>query len=198
MVKPEMAYQVKIGYGRAKVRAPAGVLALSLVVPLYNLWWWAEINRELNDAADDQGLPHLKYSNRKLLFAYALGFLLLFIPTIWSIAKTTQRIRKAQASVEVEPTIDGRIVALLWVFTLGLGAYVYTQREVNKVWRSDEFDVVPIHPSRPAMVAISQPSAPLGPTPDRIERLERLAVLHSNGALSDGEFEAEKRRLLAD
>lgn len=33
---------------------------------------------------------------------------------------------------------------------------------------------------------------------DRVDRLERLARLHASGALTDDEFAAEKRRLLAD
>jgi hypothetical protein len=33
---------------------------------------------------------------------------------------------------------------------------------------------------------------------DRIAQLERLAQLRASGALSDEEFEAEKRRVLAD
>jgi hypothetical protein len=40
--------------------------------------------------------------------------------------------------------------------------------------------------------------AAAAPTPDRIEQLERLKALHESGALSDEEFEAEKRRVLDD
>ena len=42
-----------------------------------------------------------------------------------------------------------------------------------------------------------QPPAPPAPAaPDRIERLERLAKLHGDGALTDAEFQAEKKKIL--
>jgi hypothetical protein len=34
------------------------------------------------------------------------------------------------------------------------------------------------------------------PSQDRISQLERLSKLHEEGALSDAEFETEKRRVL--
>jgi hypothetical protein len=49
---------------------------------------------------------------------------------------------------------------------------------------------------------ISAPAAPLGDAGqsehDKIELLEELANLHSSGGLTDDEFAAEKRKLLAD
>src|SRR3954471_23040617 len=39
--------------------------------------------------------------------------------------------------------------------------------------------------------------APAGPPPDRIAQLKTLADLKSQGILTDGEFEAEKAKILA-
>jgi hypothetical protein len=53
--------------------------------------------------------------------------------------------------------------------------------------------------ARPASPASPPPSRPGGGGEDnRLARLERLAALHRDGALSDAEFAAEKRRLLSD
>jgi len=38
---------------------------------------------------------------------------------------------------------------------------------------------------------------PAAPAPDRVEQLKTLADLHAQGVLSDGEFEAEKAKVLA-
>ena len=44
--------------------------------------------------------------------------------------------------------------------------------------------------------AVAAAPAPAGGPEDRIAQLERLAQLHESGALSDAEFEVEKRRVL--
>jgi hypothetical protein len=43
-------------------------------------------------------------------------------------------------------------------------------------------------------VVSTQPAS--GGEPDRISQLERLAELHRTGALTDAEFEEQKRRVL--
>ena len=40
-------------------------------------------------------------------------------------------------------------------------------------------------------------AAPAGPPPDRVAQLKTLADLHTQGILTDGEFEAEKAKILA-
>ena len=45
--------------------------------------------------------------------------------------------------------------------------------------------------------AAPPPAAPAGPPPDRVAQLKTLAELHSQGILTDGEFEAEKAKILA-
>jgi len=41
------------------------------------------------------------------------------------------------------------------------------------------------------------PPAPAGPAPDRVQQLKDLASLKEQGVLTDGEFEAEKAKILA-
>ncbi len=48
-----------------------------------------------------------------------------------------------------------------------------------------------------ARQAQAQQPAPAKPSQDRIDQLTKLAALHDSGALTDAEYENEKRRLLA-
>lgn len=54
-----------------------------------------------------------------------------------------------------------------------------------------------LHPTGGVAASSAEPSSPAPPlAPDRLAQLEKLAELRERGALSDEEFEAEKRRVL--
>ncbi|HXO25375.1 MAG TPA: SHOCT domain-containing protein, partial [Streptosporangiaceae bacterium] len=53
-----------------------------------------------------------------------------------------------------------------------------------------EFPVAPLRP--PVNTVVHEPSG----EGVRLERLKTIAALHDSGALTDAEFEAEKRRIL--
>ena len=78
-----------------------------------------------------------------------------------------------------ENVMNGWGPAALSVFTLGLGAIVYMQVCLNRIWETQP----------PALPASSAGDSDL-------ERLKKLQELRESGAISNDEFEAEKARLL--
>jgi hypothetical protein len=119
-----------------KIRNPWAVLALSFItLGIYSLFWWHEINRELRDYGRARETPGLGDSPGASLAAYALGGFGLLIPTICTIVGTTRRIQRAQAAAVLPARLSGGVAAVLWIFTLGWGAILYQQSELNKLWR---------------------------------------------------------------
>ncbi|MGA8745410.1 MAG: SHOCT domain-containing protein [Solirubrobacterales bacterium] len=171
-------------HGTAKIRDPWGVLGLTLLtLGIYHLYWWYQINKELmnygiakqRDLGTSPGLS---------LLAIWFGAYTLFIATVWTIVGTSRRIRRGQELAGVE-RLDPGIATLLWIFTLGLGALVYYQFQLNRVWQSPGQTV----PHLPASIGV----APVA-NPD-LDRLKQLSDLKEAGSLSEAEFEAEKARL---
>ena len=67
-----------------------------------------------------------------------------------------------------------------------------SRRQANR-WSQQE--APPQQQYQEPQYAAPPPAA--GPAPDRVEQLKTLADLHAQGVLSDGEFEAEKAKILA-
>jgi Short C-terminal domain len=165
---------------RAKIRHPVGVWALSVVtIGVYSWFWWYYINRELRDLGRARNVSGLGDSPGLSCAAWTIGGWLLYIPFVWTIVTTTIRIQRAQRLACKDQTLSGWIAGLLWVFTLGIGGMIYTQVELNRIWRT-----------QPLL-------SPFGQVGDAdLERLEKLTSLKESGALSQEEFDAEKAKLM--
>jgi hypothetical protein len=186
-----MSYEVVLRptQARAKVRNPWGVLGLSVVtLGIYAIFWWYFINREMRDLGRARAARDLGDSPGLSVAAYWLGSYIL-IPYIWTAVTTCKRIRTAQRLVGREDLLNGWIAGLLWVFTLGLGAYVYLQHHLDKVWKSDEIEALQTSPS--------QANPPHAPNQD-LDRIEKLDQLRSSGAITDEQFEAERAQILGE
>ena len=137
-----MSYEVVLRptQARAKVRNPWGVLGLSVItLGIYAIFWWYFINREMRDLGRAREVRDLGDSPGLSAVAHWLGGYLV-IPYIWTAITTCKRIRTAQRLVGCEDLLNGWIAGLLWVFTLVVGAYVYLQHHLDKVWKSDEIE----------------------------------------------------------
>ena len=132
-----MAQQVLIHSGengRATIRDPVGVLALTVVtLGLYLLYWWFEINRELAQLGRVRDRPDLGDNPGLSMAAFGLGQFLLLVPVVWTTVTTSRRIQRAQRLVGITEVLNGWLAALLWVFTLGIGGIAYTQIQMNKI-----------------------------------------------------------------
>jgi hypothetical protein len=73
-----------------------------------------------------------------------------------------------------------------------------SRRQANR-WAAQEAPPQQQYYQEPAPQYAPAPAAapPAGPAPDRVAQLKTLADLHAQGVLSDGEFEAEKAKVLA-
>lgn len=180
-----MATEVFLGDSelRAKARNPWGVLGLSIVtLGIYSIFWWYYINRELRDLGRAKGVAGLGDSPGLSTAAFALGGWAFYIPLIWTIVTTTRRVQAAHRATNQLDVLSGWLAAVIWIFTLGLGGLVFTQYELNKMWRGQR--AVP--PPLPGGV----------PADADLERLSKLRDLRDSGALSEEEFEAQKALLL--
>jgi len=170
----------------ARVRHPAAVIGLTLItLNIYGAFWWYFINRELKDLGTARGTTQLGTEPALSVLAYTVGGIV-YVPFIWTIVTTTRRIQAAQRLTGVKP-LNGWIAAALWIFTFTIGGIVYSQIELNKVWRSA--GMIP--------VVDGQQRAPLTPPPvvdQRTEQFAKLEQLRAAGAISDEEFEAERVR----
>jgi hypothetical protein len=167
---------------RAKIRNPWGVLGLSIItLGIYVIFWWYYINRELRDLGRAKRVSGLGDNPGLSTAAYFFGGFLFYIPTIWTIVTTTRRIQAAHRTTEQSDVLSGWLAAVIWIFTLGIGGLVFTQYELNKMWRGQ-----PVAP--PAHFG--------GPADADLDRLSKLQDLRDSGALSNEEFEAEKARLI--
>lgn len=172
-----MAVEVPISGGpeTAKIRNEWGVAGLTFItLGIYGLVWWYKINREMADYGRKHGRSDLGENPTLSLLAIFPGFLLLLIPTIWTIVTTFQRAKRAQllAGVQVNKQLNGVVYSLFYVagFFLtpaGLGALIYLQDGLNKVWRLDSGYLAPGVPPVAATVpaGVQPPAAPQPPTP---------------------------------
>jgi hypothetical protein len=172
-------------HSSAKIRNPWGVLGLTFItLGFYHLFWWYYINREMKD----YGIINqrdLGDSPTRSLLAIWFGAYTLFIATVWTIVGTSQRIKRAQAIAGVEE-FDPVVAWLLWIFTLGLGALVYYQAQLNKVWEAPGQTTALL----PGAIGTQRPVS----NPD-LDRLKQLSDLKESGSISQEEFDAEKARL---
>lgn len=182
-----MSYEVVLrpSQERAKVRNPWGVLGLAIVsLGIYVYFWWYFINREMRDLGRVRESRELGDSPGLSVVALLGSWLV--VPGIWTLVTTCQRIQRAQRLVNCNNRLNGWVVALLAVVTLGLGVYVYMQIHLNKVWQSDE-----IEDQQQSRQPVPIERAPNGD----LERLQHLASLRDSGTLTQEEFETEKARL---
>lgn len=70
-----------------------------------------------------------------------------------------------------------------------------SRRQANK-WAAQDQQQAPPQQQYAAPPPQAAP-APAGPAPDRVQQLKDLADLKAQGILTDGEFEAEKAKILA-
>jgi len=172
-------------HNSAKIRNPWGVLGLSIITfGIYHLFWWYYINREMRDFGFAKQRDLGKSPTASLL-AIWFGWVTLYIATVWTIVTTTQRIKQSQKVAGVHDQLEGWIAALLWIFTLGLGAMVYMQYQLNKVWET---------PGQTTWL-LSATGGQGGVANSDLDRLRQLTELKESGALSEEEFNAEKARL---
>jgi hypothetical protein len=170
---------------RAKIRHPWVVLGLSIITfGIYAIFWWFYINRELRDLGRARNVSGLGDSPGVSCAAWGLGWffgwLILWIPNIWTIVTTSIRLHRGQRVALGEPTFNGWIAGLLWVFTLGLGGVVYTQYQLNRIWEQEP---------------VLTPTGVVGGSTD-LDRLAQLNSLKDSGAISQEEFDAEKAKLM--
>lgn len=123
---------------RAKIRNPWGVLGLSIITfGIYTIFWWYYINRELRDLGRAKRVSGLGDNPWLSTAAYIVGGFLFYIPTIWTIVTTTRRIQAAHRVTRQAEILNGWLAALVWIFTLGIGGPVFTQYQMNRMWRSE-------------------------------------------------------------
>ncbi len=180
-----MADEVLIGgsQARAKVRNEWGVLGLGIItIGIYWIFWWYYINREMRDLGRATNTEGLGDNPGLSTVAFTIGGLV-YVPFIWTIVTTSQRVQRSQAAAGVpdHERLNGWLAAVLWIFTLALGGPVFTQHHLNKVWRTQP------------QAALTAGGSALNTDLDRIEKLEQL---RKSGALSDEEFEVEKARAM--
>ena len=145
-----MSYEVVLRptQARAKVRNPWGVLGLAVItLGIYALFWWYFINREMRDLGRAREVRDLGDSPGLSAVAHWLGGYVL-VPYVWTFVTTCKRIRRAQRLVDREDLLNGWIVGLLAVFTLIVGAYVYMQYQLDKVWKSDQIEALQTAPAQ--------------------------------------------------
>ena len=133
-----MAETVIVARGtHAKVQSIWAVLGLNIITfGIYGIFHFYRVNCEMRDfglARGDGELGDTSPGGR--LVALLFGWILLLIPTIIVIHRTARSIEHA-AGVAGIPADFRLNIGLFWaiqIFT-GLG-YMYTQNELNKVWR---------------------------------------------------------------
>ena len=167
----------------AKVRNPWLVLLFTvLTVGIYLCFWWYFVNREMVDLGRSRATPELGDNPGQSTAAYVLGALTIYVPLIWTVITTNQRIRRAQR-LTIGLRHRAWLAWLVWIFTFGLGGAFYMQYELNRVWRAPGM--------RPVAPGAEEPQIAAGDP----ERLEKLIELHGSGVLSDAEFAYDRARL---
>ncbi len=122
---------------RAKIRNSVAVWALSIItLGVYSWFWWYFINREMCDLGRARSVSGLGDNPALSCAAWTIGGWLLYVPFVWTIVTTSMRIGRSQRLACHEQTFSGWIAGLLWILTLGIGGIIYTQWELNKVWRT--------------------------------------------------------------
>jgi hypothetical protein len=171
----------------ARVRNPAAVLGLTLVTfGIYNIVWWHMINRELKDLGVARGTRSLGTQPTLSTIAYTIGGWV-YVPLIWTIVTTNQRVRAAQRLTMGGTTHKSWIAWVLWILTFYLGGSVYLQMELNRVWRSP--GMIPLIDGQP--VALSG-SASI--TDVRAQQEWKLDGLLSAGAIDEEEHRLQRAR----
>lgn len=113
----------------AKERNPVGVILLALL-PLYGLFHYYYINKELAELGKARGTSELGENPMMSVLAIFPGFLLLFIPMIISIWNTWKRQDTARKMFGVQEGIDNVPGFLLHLFVPPAGLY-FLQRGQN-------------------------------------------------------------------
>lgn len=122
-----------------RIRNPRYELARAFFLWIvYVPLWWGRINGELAGLERDLGLEApvrvwQRWNPAYSVIAVIAGFLLLFVPTYFTVRNTVKRLQAAQRKLDIEP-IDGRRFGLLFALTLGIAAVHYGQQQLNEVW----------------------------------------------------------------
>lgn len=120
-----------------KIRNPWGVLGLGIITAgVYLVFWWYFINRELRDMGRARQDPALGEGPANSALAFTFGGLLIGIPTVVTIVRTSGRIRHAQRATGSSEELNSGLAAILWIPTLTLGGVVYTQAQMNHALRA--------------------------------------------------------------
>lgn len=186
--------------GGGKVRNPWGVLGLTVItLGLYGWYWWFQINRELAQLGGVHQRQDLGKDPSVSMLAFGLGGYLI-VPFIWTVVATSKRIQRAQRLVGSSEVLNGWVLGLLWLFTLGIGAVVYTQSQMNK-WLRTQAPAASTLAEASARLSTGTPATPAPPrnleSPHSdLDRIEKLANLRDSGAITEEEFQAQKTRAL--
>jgi len=132
------------GPAEAKIRSPVGVAVLSVItLGIYALYWWYQVNREMADLGKSRRVEGLGDSPLTSLLAW-FPFGLLIIPALVSLYNGVHRMKYAEElTTGRRPTLNGWIVAILYVFVLHIVAFGYMQSELNKAWRAQAAGALP-------------------------------------------------------
>ena len=154
-----MSYEVTIApsQARAKIRNPWGAVGLTIItLGVYHIFWWYFVNRELRDLGRAKGVSGLGERPGLSCAAAWLGAWTLYIATVWTYVAGTKRVQRAQQLVDCEARLNGWLMLALAIFTLGIGAIVYYQHQLNHVW--ERMEVVP---SVSALTAATEVALPV-------------------------------------
>jgi uncharacterized membrane protein len=124
-----MATDYDFNGAQVKGRNPFAVLGLSIItLGIYYFVWWYKINREVRDASSGRIVVDPMMS----VLAVTLGALIV-VPAFVSFHKTGRRAQEMAALAGRSEGVNLLAYWLLYLFT-GVGAYIYLQWELNKIW----------------------------------------------------------------
>jgi hypothetical protein len=114
-----------------KLRGPVAVIFLSLI-PLYGLFYYYFINKELAELGKARGTTELGESPMLSVLAVAIGWVLLFIPPLVSLWGTWKRQDNARKMFGVNEGVDHAPGFIIYLIFSPLGLY-FLQRGQNGV-----------------------------------------------------------------
>jgi hypothetical protein len=95
------------------------------------------INDEMKNLGESRGRPGFGRHPALSTLALVLGPFFLYIPNLWTIVTTMRRIQRTQEAVGAK-RMNGWACAAVWILTLGVFGWIYTQSNLNRAWRALE------------------------------------------------------------
>jgi hypothetical protein len=126
-----MAIDYDFNGAQVKGRNPFAVLGLSIItLGIYLIVWWYKINREMRDAS----ARRIEVDPIMSVLAITLGGLVI-VPALVSFHKTARRAQEMSKLAGRSEGVNMWAYWLLYLFT-NIGAFIYLQWELNKIWTS--------------------------------------------------------------